>query len=182
MIRAGRGDIPYPFVSATATGPDDAMRTSEFAYTEEVVPAPMTISGFVWDDGWAQPYINLYYDGNGIQDPGSEGIGNLTVLLYDDRGNLVASTTTSMYPSPTQGNYSFDVEPGTYRVQFSLPEGDELTRYNFSPKDAGPDDVDSDAYVDTGFTDFVTLDLGDSADFDAGVFAIHDTVPGGGGP
>src|SRR5512142_958121 len=74
-------------------------------------------------------------NGNGLQDPGEEGVSGLCVNLYDANGNLVQRASTD-----SNGFYGFNVQPGKYAIEFERPEG-----YTFSPKDAGDDTLDSDA-------------------------------------
>lgn len=58
-------------------------------------------------------------DGDGVQDPGEPGIPGVRVELTDDYGNLIATTITD-----GNGNYSFQVVPGTYRVGMAFSNGD----------------------------------------------------------
>ena len=105
----------------------------------------------VWDDA----------DGDGIQDPGENGLPGAIVTLYDNMGAVVAKDTTD-----SNGNYLFeDVPPGDYSIGFDLP-GNKA----FSPKDQGTNDaVDSDPDPATGRTPVFTLDPGENKDdVDAG--------------
>lgn len=62
---------------------------------------------------------------NGIQDAGEPGLAGVVVTLYDNGGNVIASTVTDAY-----GNYLFDkLQPGTYQVGFTPP-----ANYSFSPQ------------------------------------------------
>ena len=54
---------------------------------------PIEIGNYVWNDT----------DGDGIQDPNESGIGNVVVNLYDNLGNLIATTTTN-----SAGEYIFN--------------------------------------------------------------------------
>ena len=107
-----------------------------------------TIGDRVWIDA----------DGDGIQDANEVGLSGVTVTLKDANGNLVTTTTTD-----GNGNYLFaDVVPGAYTVVFQAPAD-----WTFTAKDAGADDVDSDASaagiaavtVAAGATD-LTIDAG----------------------
>jgi uncharacterized protein YfaS (alpha-2-macroglobulin family) len=51
-------------------------------------------------------------DGSGAQNGSEAGIPNVTVELLDSNGNVIATTTTN-----SQGQYSFNVTPGTYTVR-----------------------------------------------------------------
>lgn len=58
-------------------------------------------------------------NGNGIQDPGENGIGGVTVELVDENGNVVETETTS-----GDGSYGFiDVTAGDYTVREVDPDG-----------------------------------------------------------
>ncbi|MEV4776667.1 SdrD B-like domain-containing protein [Microbacterium sp. LWH12-1.2] len=104
--------------------------TPEFEVTPEnpedltidagIVPVLCTIGNFVWVD----------VDADGIQDDSEVGIAGVTVELLDAEGNVVETATTG-----ADGSYLFeDVECGTYRVRFTLPEGN-----TFTTPDAGDD-------------------------------------------
>ncbi|CAM9466036.1 unnamed protein product, partial [Discosporangium mesarthrocarpum] len=112
-----------------------------------------SLGNYVWND------LNF----NGIQDDGDTGVGGVTVNLKDEDGNVIETTTTA-----DDGSYSFDdLTPGTYSVQFVLPDG-----FVFSPVNAGDDDaVDSDADpAQDGMTATTTLESGDSdLTLDAGI-------------
>ena len=107
----------------------------------------------VWND------LNV----NGLQDPGEPGLGNVPVSLFDNNGNLLASTSTL-----ATGFYSFsNLTPGNYFIRFSL-----LAGYSFSPPDQGTDDtIDSDAQPGTGDTPIFTLAAGSNKmHMDAGMY------------
>lgn len=71
-------------------------------------PPPVTIGDLAFED----------MDGDGAYDPGEPGIGNVTVTLRDQNGNVVATTTTD-----GAGNYRFTVPAGTYTVTIEAPSG-----------------------------------------------------------
>jgi hypothetical protein len=107
----------------------------------------------------------VWYDlnRNGIQDVGEPGIQNVTVLLQDDVGNVIATSTTD-----AAGFYGFSgLLPGSYRVRFVLPSG-----YSFTMLHAGSDDTrDSDADPATGLSPLVTLADGEiNNTIDAGMY------------
>lgn len=94
-----------------------------------------SIGDFVWLDE------NL----NGIQDSDEPPFGDVTVNLLRKEGDdwvLVRTTTTES----TTGFYLFDrVEPGTYQVEFVLPDGYEFTvPYANGVSNENPSDSDAD--------------------------------------
>ncbi|MFH5184240.1 SdrD B-like domain-containing protein [Paenibacillus sp. TAB 01] len=122
-------------------------------------------------------YVWLDENGDAVQNDGDSGVNGIVVKLYNDRGALQASTITasvyqsvynsvysSVYSSP--GYYQFsDLTPGSYIVQFGLPDG-----YAFTGKGAGGNSAtDSDAYAD-GMTDRIALASGQTdLSIDAGL-------------
>ncbi len=121
------------------------------------------IGNFVWED------IN----GNGMQDLGEPGISGATVKLFDNNGNQVDSSYTTL----SDGFYEFtDLNPGNYSVQFILP-----AEYVFTAQGQGSDDAkDSDASPASGMTVSYTLVGGQYNDtVDAGAYlpaALGDYV------
>lgn len=81
-------------------------------FGERVIPpAPIfaSVSGKVYHDR----------NDNGLPESGEEGISGVTITLWDNAGNKVATTTTD-----AEGRYSFtDLVPGTYRVTEDQPAG-----------------------------------------------------------
>ncbi|NKC29403.1 SdrD B-like domain-containing protein [Falsiroseomonas selenitidurans] len=115
--------------------------------------------------------VFLDLDADGVQDGNEPGIAGVTVNLLDGSGNLLDTTQTD-----GSGLYSFDgLAPGMYGV-----EVEPLAGFEFSPKDATPDDAkDSDA-LGNGIIEPVMLYSGDArTDLDAGLFervSIGDRV------
>lgn len=102
-----------------------------------------SLGDFVWED------TNL----DGIQDPGEPGVAGVIVKLLDSTGTVISTTTTD-----SSGHYLFNgLNPGSYQVEFSLPNG-----YQFTVANAGADTQDSDADVTTGKTATVTLSNGEN--------------------
>ncbi|MCL4529698.1 MAG: DUF3048 C-terminal domain-containing protein [Chloroflexi bacterium] len=93
---------------------------------------------------------------NGIQDAGEGGISGLCVNLYDANENLIQRTSTD-----SNGYYGFNVQPGTYIVEFVRSPG-----LNFTSQNVGDDSLDSDADPLTGraevqvSSDVLSLDAG----------------------
>lgn len=97
-------------------------------------------------------------NGNGIQERREPGISGVCVTLYDSDGNILQTTSTD-----SNGYYGFEVEAGrTYIIGFERPSG-----LDFTLRDAGFDDADSDADPLTGRTIPVTVSASDLT-WDAG--------------
>ena len=75
-------------------------------------------------------------NGNGIQDPGEEGLDGVTVCLIDGYTNeVVASQVTS-----NEGKYLFNyLSPGEYYLEFKAPDGYEITTSNNPEQDMNSD-------------------------------------------
>lgn len=132
-----------------------------------------------WSAGLTLPFGSVgdfvFHDcnGNGVQDLGEEGIGNVPIFLLQ---NGVVVNTTNTFSS---GYYLFpNVVAGTYTIRFGLPSA--FPDYYFVPKDVGGDDqLDSDADPVTGETDpfqvfggeeFFDVDAGFTSDNESPVF------------
>ncbi|MBO9325948.1 MAG: hypothetical protein J7463_11310, partial [Roseiflexus sp.] len=91
-------------------------------------------------------------DLDGIREADEPGIGGIEVRLLRSDGTVVATQTTD-----ANGYFMFtDVEPGEYRIAFSVPSG-----YYVSPFQRGNDrSIDSDADPATGLTPIFTLTPG----------------------
>ena len=120
---------------------------------------PTSIGDYVWYDT----------DMDGIQDSTEVGIGGVTVTLYDNAGNPVATTVTD-----GAGMYLFtDVPPGTYTVGVTPPAG-----LGFSPNNGGiTDSSNSDINPSTGQSTSFTVNAGDQVtSVDAGLSPLPTTV------
>jgi protocatechuate 3,4-dioxygenase beta subunit len=120
-----------------------------------IYPAPglASLGNYVWND------VNR----DGVQDSTEIGVPGVMVVLYDANNQPVATTTTD-----ANGAYQFTgLTPGDYYVQFmNLPNG-----FEFTGKDAGTDNTDSDADPNNGTTPIVSLSAGQNyPDLDAGIF------------
>ncbi|MCL4202707.1 MAG: DUF11 domain-containing protein [Pirellulaceae bacterium] len=122
---------------------------------------PASLGDFVWID----------QNGNGIQNAGEPGLNGVTVNLLDSGGSVIGTTVTANNGGGSPGYYRFTgLAPGTYSVQFVLPND-----FEFSPQNAdglgvnGP--VNSDANPVTGVTPQVTLVSGQTnLNVDAGLY------------
>jgi hypothetical protein len=118
----------------------------------------------------------VWYDtnGNGIQDSGEGGAAGVTVKLIGAGADGVFGTADDVTLATTttnaSGNYLFsNLTPGTpYEVQFGT-----LANYHFTTAHQGSNGaVDSDADVNTGLSQTVTLTAGQiDNDIDAGLVA-----------
>jgi len=77
---------------------------------------------------------------NGRQEDFEPGLGGVCVNLYRAPGELLEQTTTD-----SNGFYGFNVDDGSYIVEFNLPEWLEFTKQN-----VGDENADSDADSVTG--------------------------------
>ncbi|MBN1762762.1 MAG: hypothetical protein JW878_06780 [Methanomicrobia archaeon] len=113
-----------------------------------------SIGDYVWYD----------LDEDGIQDPGEQGIANVTVNLYHHSDpKFVATMKTD-----TTGYYHFSNLPSAnYSLEFVLPDG-----YGFSPPNRGDDDArDSDSNTCSGKTAVTILDPGEyDLTWDSGMY------------
>ena len=118
---------------------------------------PGQVGDFVWED----------LNGNGIQDGGEPGLGGIQVELLFSTGGAALDANGNPYPPQVTGgagDYIFDeIPPGNYKVAFEVNPGGI---YYFTKKDAGGDNVDSDADVATGETASFVIQSGDPEDLD----------------
>ena len=84
---------------------------------------------------------------NGVQEAWENGIGGVCVNLYDANGTLLQQTS-----SDSNGYYGFNVEAGSYIIEFLKPAGLE-----FAQKDAGDEEIDNEADQATGRTEAFEL-------------------------
>jgi serine-aspartate repeat-containing protein C/D/E len=139
----------------TATGVDtisgQLVRDSDAAnYTAP--PLTASLGDRVWEDKNA----------NGVQDAGEVGMTGVTVQLKNTGGTVIATQLTDV-----NGNYLFDVVPGTYSVAIVAPAG-----YVVSPKDQGGNDhTDSDIDPTSKTTAPVVITAGEqNLSLDAGLY------------
>ena len=93
-------------------------------------------------------------NGDGLRNGGEAGIAGQTVQLLNAAGQVVASTTTG-----SNGAYGFTGQaPGTYQLQFAVPDGSVFTARDQGNNDA----IDSDAGAN-GRSGSITLASGQTA-------------------
>ena len=111
-----------------------------------------SIGNFIWLDNNA----------NGIQDTGESGLANVTVTLFDNTNNAIATTT-----SDADGSYRFtNIAIGDYTLKVTAP-----ATYLFSPQNQGTNDtLDSDFNPNNGLTATFTLTRDGNITLDAGLY------------
>ncbi len=130
---------------------DDYNRTG--ACEVDVELPPTYLGDFVWID----------QNEDGIQDTGELGAAGVLVELYNSEDDLINATTTDAL-----GGYNFTgLAPGSYSLEFALPEG-----YRFTSRNQGENfSLDSDANTITGRTANITLSPGQrDTTWDAGIY------------
>ncbi|OIN58123.1 hypothetical protein BLX24_16510 [Arsenicibacter rosenii] len=126
-----------------------------------LVPLKATLGNFVWIDT----------NSNGVQDPTEmAGLNGVTVVLTDANSGTVVSTQITA----NNGSYLFtQLNPGCYKVTFTLPSGYTFTMANAAN---ATEATDSDAGIG-GITDTVCLTAGQvNLDVDAGVIPTCATI------
>ncbi|TCP53843.1 LPXTG-motif cell wall-anchored protein/uncharacterized repeat protein (TIGR01451 family) [Tumebacillus sp. BK434] len=119
-LNPGTYEVRFTLPAPTKAFTTPSTRTVTLAQGEENmaidagindVPSDASIGDFVWEDK----------NNNGIQDPGENGVNLITVELYDDQNNLIATTVTADRAGAS-GYYSFEnLAAGNYYVKFILP-------------------------------------------------------------
>ncbi len=161
--QAGLSFAPYVFEFSITQG-DNRFLTAfygEFPYPEVPVTGGCEVrqGAFIKSGTILGNRVWLDVDGNGIQDPGEEGVGGVCVNLDDANGNLLQQTTTD-----SNGYYGFNVQSGEdYTIEFVKPDGMEFTQPNI-----GDDSHDSDADPSTGKTKLINV-TSDDLSWDAGL-------------
>ncbi len=152
MVTAGAAGSCTNHAGVSTASAEDGNPSNDASDEATTVLAP-AIGNLVWGDA----------DGDGVQDPGENGMQNIPVGLYDAAGNFLSATITD-----ASGAYHFTglAYGQTYRVQVFPPSG-----YTTSPRDQGSDDMlDSDVDVATGQTPIFALTDGlDPSRWDAGL-------------
>jgi uncharacterized surface anchored protein len=116
-----------------------------------IVIKQATVGDRVWEDA----------NGNGVQDANEQGIDGVQVALKDSTGKVVSTVTTH-----DGGQYSFTVDPGTYSVSVTAPDGYVATGAGKGGDAAADSDIDA-----GGNTAAITLTPGQvKTDVDAGFY------------
>jgi hypothetical protein len=93
-------------------------------------------------------------------------VGGVCVNLYNANGKLIQETSTD-----SNGYYGFNVQPGTYTIEFVKPDGFEFTKPN-----VGYENTDSDADQATGRTETIQVNSDDRL-WDAGLIPLIEPDP-----
>lgn len=141
------GQVPYP--EAPLTGSCEVR-------TEPFQQSGLLLGNRVWQDG----------NGDGIQSPEEPGVGGVCVNLYDADGKLLQETSTD-----SNGFYAFNVDEGTYTIEFIEPEG-----FDFTEPNVDFEETDSDADQATGRIETVQVDA-DVRSWDAGLVPLIEPDP-----
>ena len=117
------------------------------------------LGNYVWED----------IDHDGQQDDFEPPVPGVTVNLKDAAGNVIASTVTD-----DNGEYYFlGLDPGTYSVQFVIPDG-----FDYTSSNQGDDATDNDIEPGmNGMTTTYTLDPGEiDLTVDGGIYVPPNGV------
>lgn len=145
-------DTPTP--TLTTTPSPTATPTVTPSPTQTPEPLKANLGDFVWRDN----------NKNGTQDDGEPGIEGVTVKLYTETGTTPLETVET----DQVGHYSFNnIDAGKYVVEFS-----DIPSYTRTGANLGSNnDIDSDANVETGRTEVITLAEGQTDNsWDAGYY------------
>jgi len=124
--------------------------------TEPITQTNIIVGNRVWHDK----------NRNGIQDTSERGIGGMCVNFYDVNNNLLQQTSTD-----SNGYYAFNVDAGTYVVEFVKPAWLEFTQAN-----VGNEEQDSDADQTSGRTEAVDVNV-TTLYLDAGLIPSQSILP-----
>jgi hypothetical protein len=154
---------------------DNTTVTSENEISANVGAGENDISNDFVEEQAASLGDYVWYDDDedGIQDDSEEGVNNVRVYLLNEDGERIQDQNgADIYTETnTTGGYLFTgLEPNlTYAVEFdlnTLPDGFEVTLQD----EGGDETQDSDADLETGVTESVTLDPGQHyPDLDMGI-------------
>ena len=124
---------------------------------EPMVQTDIILGNRVWHDE----------NRNGVQDPREGGIGGICVNLLDENEKILRQTTTD-----SNGYFGFNVEAGTYIIEFEKPSWLE-----FAQRNVGGEDQDSDVDPASGRTEAVDVSIFSSLFWDVGLVPSVDTTP-----
>ena len=141
------GEFPAP--ESHVVGPCE-IRREPFTQTD------LIIGNRVWMDA------NL----NHVQDAWEQGVGGVCVNLYNENLDLLQHTSTD-----SNGYYGFNVSAGKYFVAIAKPAGTE-----FSQKNVGDEEKDSDVDQTSGWTDAVDVTF-TLLNLDVGLIQIDQPLP-----
>ena len=139
-------------VTLTPVNPDN--REQDFGYERDPILA--SLGNWFWFDE----------NNDGLKGPNEPAVAGAMVNLYDELGNIVATTTTD-----ANGFFEFIVQPGTYVLEFDPPPG-----YTFTTPGT-PGAINSDVDRNTGFTTEINLTAGENdTSWSAGVVQVPTAV------
>ncbi|SEQ38085.1 Por secretion system C-terminal sorting domain-containing protein [Neolewinella agarilytica] len=174
VVESGTG--PYTYLwdngESTPTVTDLAIGVHTVTITDEATGCATVVSGSVLGQAAACSELGNFVwndlNGDGLQTVGEPGVEGVVVNLKDEDGNIIASTTTD-----ENGFYNFSLlAPGTYSVQFVLPDGFEWAPLGAIAGANEASDSDADPAMN-GMTETVDLEAGESyLDLDAGIMFI----------
>ncbi|TAE30617.1 MAG: DUF11 domain-containing protein [Cytophagales bacterium] len=170
----------HTFTTPNASGVSDALDSDAASFTGQngstgvyslsageqnltvdagLIPLPASLGDYVWLD----------QNGNGVQDPGENGVSGIGVTLYDAASGTVVGTMTTS----STGFYSFTgLNPGSYYVVFTGPAGTTYTTPNGTTNTAQDSNVTS-TTGGTGRTGVVSLTAGENnPTIDAGILPV----------
>lgn len=104
---------------------------------------------------------------NGLLDPNEDGIGGICVHLLDRSGASLQKTTTD-----SNGYYGFNVEEGSYIIDFEKPSWLEFTGNN-----QGDEGKDSDVDQASGQTEAIDVSTASQLFWDAGMIPSPSITP-----
>ncbi len=147
--------------SATACGQTSVTYTAPASCT--VAPLKASLGNYVWLDT----------NKNGVQDDGNTGVQSVTVVLCDATSGSAISTTLT----DSNGGYLFsNLDPGSYRVKFTAPQGMTFTIPNSSSATPATDSNVNSLTGQKGSTPAVSLTAGESnLTIDAGLIPVAGT-------
>lgn len=168
--QGGLSFAPWVFEYLIATG---ATRFAAIFHGQVPYPeAPLTggcevrAEPFVQDGTLLGNRVWLDQNADGVQSPEEPGVGGVCVNLFNEDGDLIQQTT-----SDSNGYYGFNVEAGTYTIEFVKPEG-----WDFTEPNVGYENTDSDAEQAAGRTEAIQVDS-DVRHWDAGLLPPVEPDP-----